>query len=143
MRRYYEFAVLVVILSICAILALGALSRAQKSAEETRLQVEVMSIRGQLMEVVVHRETFGGRLPQSDNPMEWIAEPPANYRGAFNVMPDERGVWYFDNSAKQLVYLFRDGQAARFRLTRNAGQDGARGVPGGIGLLRQNDKGSL
>jgi hypothetical protein len=140
MRRYYEFALVVVLISVCVLLAVGALSRAQDDAEEARMQAEVMSMRGQLMEVAVHRETFGGRLPQSDNPMEWIAECPVGYRGAFNEPPAERGVWYFDNVAKELIYLFRDGRAARFRLTRNAGAEGSRSVPGGIGLMRIADK---
>ena len=41
------------------------------------------------------------------NPMDWLAERPANYLGAFLGAPPEgspSGVWYFDSAARLLVY---------------------------------------
>ncbi len=136
MRRLYEFSIVVIIIAVLAYSGLRILSRAQGDAEEARMQVEVMGIRAQLLEVAVHRETFGGSFPQSDNPMDWIADRPAEYRGAFDFPPQENGCWYFDKGARELIYIFRDGHLARFRLSRQAGLAGGRGIPAGIGLLR-------
>jgi len=140
MRRNFEFALIVVIISILTILVMQALERARRSAEEATMQIEVTAIRAQLMEVAVHHETFGGKLPNSKNPMDWINNRPANYRGASDVAPRERGGWHFDSAAEELVYLFHDGHSARFRLSRDAGRTDGRGMPAGIGLLRLDDQ---
>lgn len=140
MRRYYEFAVVVILVSILALVLLRALGVAQKDMEEAGVQAEVAAIRTQMLEAVAHRETFGGQLPKSDNPMEWIAARPYNYLGERDGIPEESGVWYFDKNAKILVYRFRDGQLARFRLSRDAGRSDLRGIVAGIGLLRLDDK---
>lgn len=139
MRRYYEFALAITIISVCAVLAMRALSDVERDAEEARMQAEFMAIRAQLLEVVVHRETFGGQLPASENPMDWVAERPSAYRGACAAACDGRGIWYFDMAMKELVYRFQDGHAARFRLVRRAGSEGMRGLPGGLNLQRLDE----
>jgi hypothetical protein len=93
-----------------------------------------------LMEVVAHRETFGGSLPKSENPVDWIATRPANYVGELDGVPDGKSVWYFDRQARELVYRFRDGHRARFRLSRDANVDSPRAVVAGVGLLRLEDQ---
>lgn len=135
MRRHYEFALITIILLILIGVALRFLAEAEKDAEGARLQAEVMSIRAQLMERSVHRETFGGALPESANPMDWIAERPANYRGARVPGAAEVGLWYYDEQKKTLVYRFQNGEEAYFYLSLQGGES-ARGVPGGIGLVR-------
>lgn len=140
MRRYYEFALVVVLVSIMALVLLRALGSAQRDMEEAGVQAEAAAIRTQLLEAVAHRETFGGQLPASDNPMDWIAARPYNYIGERRSMPQESGVWYFDINAKILAYRFRDGHLACFRLSREAGARSLRGVVAGIGLLRLDDK---
>ncbi len=140
MRRYYEFAVVVILVSILALVLLGALGTAQKDMEEAGVQAEAAAIRTQMLETVAHRETFGGQLPKSDNPMDWITARPYNYLGERDGMPVESGVWYFDKNAKILAYRFRDGHLARFRLSRDAGRSDLRGIVAGIGLVRLDDK---
>jgi len=140
MRRYYEFAVVVILLSILAVVLMQALGRARNDMEEAGVQVEAAVIRTELMEVLAHRETFGGALPKTDNPVEWVASKPRNYRGALDEMPEEKAVWYFDRRAAELVYRYADGRRARFRLSREAGASNARGVIAGVGLLRLDDK---
>ncbi|MFN4325341.1 MAG: hypothetical protein ACK4FP_05580 [Azonexus sp.] len=140
MRRYYEFALVVVLVSILALVLLRALGGAQRDMEEAGVQAEAAAIRTQLLESVAHREAFGGQFPVSDNPMDWIASRPYNYIGEQRAMPQESGVWYFDINAKILVYRFRDGHLARFRLSREASASNLRGVVAGIGLLRLDDK---
>ncbi len=140
MRRYYEFSIVIVLLGILAVVLMQALGKVRGEMEEAGVQVEAAAIRSELIEVVVHRETFGGVLPKSDNPVEWVATTPRNYRGAVDQAPEEDAVWYFDRSTKELVYRFRDGHRARFRLSRDAGRSGSRGVVAGVGLLRLDDQ---
>ena len=140
MRRYYEFALVVVLVSVLVLLLLRALERARGEMEETMVQTEVASLRVGLIEVVAHRETFGGELPKSSNPVDWVATPPANYVGERDGQPDEKSVWYFDRRSKELVFAFRDGRLARFRLSRDANVDTERAVVAGVGLLRLEDR---
>lgn len=140
MRRYYEFAVIVVLVSILALLLMWALERARGEMEETIVQSEVAALRIGLIEVVAHRETFGGELPKSSNPVAWVATPPANYVGERDGRPDDKSVWYFDRRSKELVFLFHDGRQARFRLSRDGAESSQRVVVAGVGLLRLEDR---
>ncbi len=140
MRRYYEFAVVVVLISILALVLLKALGRTSNEMEEAGVQSEVSAIRIGLMEVVAHRETFGGSLPKSDNPLDWVASRPANYVGEVDGVPDSEAVWYFDRRARELVYRFRDGHRARFKLSRDGNVESQRAVVAGVGLLRLEDQ---
>lgn len=140
MRRYYEFAVVVILISLLALVLLRALDRARSELDEAGLQADVAAIRMGLIEVVAHRETFGGVLPTSENPVDWVANRPANYLGEVDRVPGEKSVWYFDRQAKELVYRFRDGHRARFRLSRDINVDSERVVVAGVGLLRLEDQ---
>jgi len=140
MRRYYEFAVVVVIISILAVLLMHALGRTRSNMEEAGVQAEAAAIRNELLEVVAHRESFGGNLPKTDNPVDWVATKPHNYLGEVEAVPNEKAVWYFDQQAHELIYRFTDGHQARFRLSREAGRSDVRGVVAGIGLLRLDDR---
>lgn len=141
MRRQFEFAVVVIVIAVLAVLAMQALQRARGEVEEASVQAEAASIRAQLMERLAHHATFGGPLPASDNPVDWIRLVPNNYRGALDRLPAERRIWYYDTAGQELVYVFDDGHLARFRLSRTAGSSGVRGVIGGVGLLRLENGG--
>lgn len=136
MRRQFEFAIVVIVIAVLAILAMQALQRARGEVEEAGVQAEAASIRAQLMERLAHRATFGGPLPASDNPLDWIRLAPNSYRGALDQAPAERRIWYYDKAAQELIYVFDDGHRARFRLSRTASGSGVHGVMGGIGLVR-------
>jgi len=140
MRRYYEFALVVILISLLALVLLRALDNARSELDEAGLQADVAAIRVGLIEVVAHRETFGGVLPTSENPVDWVANRPANYLGEVDHVPGENSVWYFDRRAKELVYRFRDGHRARFRLSRDGNVDSERAVVAGVGLLRLADQ---
>lgn len=134
--RKYEFAVLVVIISVLALLLMQALERVRAKMEEAGVQSEVAAIRIELMDWLAHREAVGGALPESRNPLRWIARQPEAYLGELNAAPKQRGVWYFDLPNDALIYRFRNSGEARFQIVR-AGE--AAGVPGrlaGIGLRR-------
>jgi len=128
------------VVGILAMLLMRALERARGDMEETIVQSEVAALRVGLIEVVAHRETFGGELPGSSNPVDWVATPPANYVGERDGQPDEKSVWYFERRSKELVFAFRDGRRARFRLSRDVNVDTERAVVAGVGLLRLEDK---
>lgn len=140
MRRYLEFALVVTLVSVLALVLLRALGVAQKDMEEAGVQAEAAAMRTQILEAVAHRETFGGQLPQSDNPMDWIAVKPYNYVGERDGVPQDGGVWFFDKNGKVIAYRFRDGHLARFKISRDAGVRGLRGVVSGVGLVRLDDK---
>lgn len=140
MRRYYEFAIAVILIGILSLLLLQALGRTGNEMEEAGVQADAAAIRMGLIEVVAHRETFGGNLPKSDNPLDWVATRPERYLGEVDGMPDSTSVWYFDRGAKELVYRFRDGHRARFKLSRDGNVDSPRAVVAGVGLLRLEDQ---
>lgn len=140
MRRYYEFAVVVILLSMLGLLLINKLEKARDDMEEAAVQAEFQAMRAQLLEAVAHRETFGGVLPSSDNPADWLPTPLRDYRGALDAAPAEGSIWYFDRQEKVLVYRFRDGHRARFRLSRQAGASESRAVLAGVGLQRLEDK---
>lgn len=140
MRRYYEFAVVVVVISILALVLMQALERTRLDMEEAMVQTEAAALRLGLMEVVAHRETFGGALPMSSNPVDWVATRLENYVGVLDSVPGSKSVWYFDRQTDELIFLFRDGHRARFRLSRDANVDSAKAVVAGVGLLRLEDR---
>lgn len=140
MRRYYEFAIVVILIGILALVLLAALGRTGNEMEEAGVQAEVATIRLGLIEVVAHRETFGGSLPKSDNPLDWVATRPAGYLGEVDGVPESKAVWYFDRKARELVYRFRDGHRARFRLSRDGNVESSRAVVASVGLLRLEDQ---
>lgn len=139
MRRYFEFAVVVLVISVLALLLLLAIGRTRGDLEEAGMQAEVAVIRSELLEVLVHRETFGGSLPASNNPLDWVPSRPRNYLGVRDGVPAATSAWYYDRPADELVYRFADGHRARFRLSREAAGSAARGVLAGVGLLRLGD----
>ena len=138
-RRRYEFALLVLIIGVLALLLLQALERARREIEEASLQSEVAALRIGLLARVAHREAHGGAWPESENPVLWAGLEPKEYRGESAVAPNERNVWYFDRERRELVYRYRAGDEARFRLERAAPPNAADAVPGrlgGVGLRR-------
>lgn len=140
MRRYFEFALVVTLLGGISLQLLRSLDSTRLAVEEAVVQSEAAAIRIGLLEVVTHREAFGGAWPASDNPLAWVAAPPVNYAGEFDAAPSGQAIWYFDRTARELVYRFRDGHLARFRLSRNAGASQGRAVLAGIGLQRLPDR---
>lgn len=139
MRRYFEFSLVVLIISILAIILWQAIGRASVELEEAKMQADVAALKIGLMEVVTQRQINGGSLPVSDNPINWVSTPPGGYLGEVDGVPDGKSVWYFERRAKELVYRFRDGHRASFRLSRNAGVESDRAVVSGVGLLRLED----
>jgi len=135
-RRYAEFAVVALVLAALLTLLLMRLDTALDDMERTQVQNEVAGMRLDLLDVVAHREAFGGKLPGSDNPVEWIGHGPSAYIGAFPEAPRDRGIWYYDQGRRALIYRFKKGGEEAYHLSRAAGSGHGKSVLAGVGLLR-------
>lgn len=140
MRRYYEFALALIIVAVIFLFLLERLNRVRDDMEAAAVQAEFASMQMQLLERITHREVFGGALPSSENPVDWLAGAPKEYRGVLDSAPQDVSVWYFDSRKKMLVYRFRDGHSATFLLNRHSRQGENKGVFGGISLQRIEQK---
>ncbi len=135
-RRKFELAVAVLIVAVLAAFLLPALERARTEIEAAMVQSEAAAIRVELLDRLAHHEAVGGDLPDSANPLRWIGRVPEGYLGELDAPPEVRGRWYFERPAGELVYRFRAGGEARFRLTRGSAGSAASAKLAGIGLLR-------
>ena len=137
--RKYEFPVLVIVIAMLGLLLMNALERVREDFEEAAVQSEAAALRVELMDRLAHHQAVGGKLPESPNPLRWVERKPAGYLGELDAAPDARGVWYFDLRQEELVYRYRSGRQARFRLVRGAEAAGVRGSLSGVGLRRVDD----
>ena len=106
-----ELIVVVCIIALCAVLALNRLRFYQEAAEKAAMEYTVAVVKSALQLRVAAMLLRGeekniGSLALA-NPVEWLTELPAGYRGEFraqqpNVPP---GSWYFDATRKELVYV--------------------------------------
>lgn len=135
-RRIFEGIVAVIFIGCLLFFLLPVLDDVRFEAEDAAVQSEVAAIRIELLDRLAHQQAVGGALPQSANPVQWIAQAPKAYLGERESAPEARGVWYFDRRAGELVYRFQSRGEARFRLVRGGG--GAPGVLAGVGLMRVN-----
>ena len=151
--RAYEFSIAMVVVGLLSVVLLNRLDASQARVEDAAMQLEVATLRSELLDGQAHREVFGGALPASRNPVDWTGHAPASYLGALDTVPARNGVWYFDTRGEVLVYRYRSGREARFRLVRGekGGKSGeergaegseAPGILGGIGLRRLADTAS-
>ena len=141
--RSYEFWITVAIIGLLAAVLLKSLESSQVQVEDAAMQLEVSTLRSELLEGQAHREVFGGALPASRNPVDWTGRAPPNYLGALDAAPAKGGVWFFDTRRQDLVYRYHAGREARFRLLRSESAGEGAGVPGvlgGIGLRRLDDQ---
>ena len=124
-----ELCVVIVIFSILIGYLLSKVFDNLEIAEKSAMETQRMMMRAG-MDLQIAGLIAGGRekeLPRlrGSNPVEWLREPPANYLGAFASEPEqgaEDGGWYFDTSAREIVYLPKryrylvPGQNGRYRV---------------------------
>lgn len=135
-ERKLELLVAAIVLGILLTLLLSAIGSVQREVEEAAVQAEISALRIELLGRLAHREGFGGRLPDSNNPVVWAVRQPHGYAGELKEAPAEHGVWYYDTNDEVLVYRSRHLGDLRFRLTRAVARLGAPAVLAGVGLLR-------
>jgi len=140
--RQFEWPVLMAIIGILAFLLLGALEDLQAEFEDAAMQSEAAALRVELLDRLAHHQSVGGPLPTSPNPLDWVERRPEKYLGALDAPPAAGGVWYFDRRRSELVYAYRSGREARFRLVRGAAAGEVKGSLGGVGLQRVGGSGN-
>jgi hypothetical protein len=113
-----------VTLSVIGILAtwlLHSLNDAQTDIEKVMLETELSNLRLSITEVWVQKSIENKSLNlaafKDSNPMLLIAEKPKNYIGEHAQTPkSDQAIWYFDTQKKCLVYVFKDGRQAAYKL---------------------------
>ena len=113
-HRGFTLLELVVVVSIIALLAgllverIGFFSeRAEKAAMEGTLSVLRAALHLRAVSLIAKDRIDDLRGLGDGNPMDWLAEQPPNYLGAFDGKPPhvpDRGSWFFDRQSRMLVY---------------------------------------
>lgn len=118
--RGFTLIELIVVTSAVALLSAVVLDRVllyQELAEKVSVQQAITAIRTSLHLQALNliAKNRAEELPAlaEQNPMDWLAEKPANYAGEFvstrknNVVS---GRWYFSVDDKKLIYLVHNGK---------------------------------
>ncbi len=109
----FELAVAVVIISILAWVLLTRLAYYQEMAEKAALESTVRVIKTglqiRLAELIIGNRQGEAATLEVEDPMRWLEPRPANYAGAYRE-PPTLGKWYFDATARQLVYVVNTGE---------------------------------
>lgn len=122
-----DFAVTLTVISILVTLLLGYLNKVQHDIESLTVETELNNLRLSLAEAWLHKsanhQPIDSVALENSNPMLLIAEKPENYIGEVSETPNnKKEVWYFDTRSKQLIYVFNDGNQAKYRLSKTIGQ---------------------
>jgi len=103
-----ELVVAILILSVVGGVFLNRLHFYQAMAEKAALEYTLMVLKAglqiRLAELIVSNRQADAAKLESENPMQWLSEKPANYLGEYRE-PPARGNWYFDTRQQQLVYV--------------------------------------
>lgn len=111
-----EFLVVIIIISTLAAVLLDRMLFYQEAAEKAAMEQMAGTLRSalhlQIADRLLHGKAADIAALAQDNPMDWLAEQPANYVGVrFAPKPGEvpKGNWYFDLRDKNLVYVVAHG----------------------------------
>lgn len=108
----FELAVAIVIISILAWVLLTRLAfyqeMAEKAAMESTVRVIKTGLQIRLAELIIGNRQGEAATLEVEDPMQWLDRRPANYLGAYRE-PPTLGKWYFDGTARQLVYVVNTG----------------------------------
>ncbi|HEY3487906.1 MAG TPA: hypothetical protein VGL10_07560 [Gammaproteobacteria bacterium] len=110
-KRYFEWMISLIMLMVVVLVFFVQINKLSAIAERESIQQTLSTIRLG-MQFYALKKIVVGEVPRMEqyadtNPLEMLQQPPANYAGEFtasessNAMP---GQWYYDTSAKQLVY---------------------------------------
>lgn len=113
----FELAVVASIIAMLVSVLMHRISSYQEEAELAAVERLVATLRSALTMrtgalLVANRQR---ELPTllEQNPIAWLAQKPRNYLGEYyspDVTEFPRGNWYYDSSAKTLVYLSNSGE---------------------------------
>jgi len=113
----FELVVTLTIIGVLIAIAINKLPAWQAFAERAAMENVAGSLRSalgiKLASCVAGNDMAGIRALQASNPMDQLATVPDNYagvRGGAGKAGVEGGQWYFDVSARELVYRVRDAE---------------------------------
>ena len=108
----FELAVAVSVIAVLAVVLLGRLEVVQQEAERVAVQQTLLALRAGLrMQVLeLYASDRQNQLPAlaGQNPIDWLAEKPANYLGAYMAPEMEKlppSHWFFNRSNAELIYI--------------------------------------
>jgi prepilin-type N-terminal cleavage/methylation domain-containing protein len=112
----FEFVIVISIIAILGAILLGRLQDTAEAAEKSSMEYTANQINSALLFEFANNVIRGtrGKIPGMvrANPVNLLAQKPANYLGEFHVPPkepDPLGNWYYDPSDHVLVYLVKRG----------------------------------
>lgn len=115
----FELVVVLTLIGVLIAVAIDKLPAWQSGAEQAAVESVAGSLRSALgIKVASHvarNEMAGIVALEGSNPMELMAEVPDNYAGVRQggeAASMAGGQWYYDSSARQLVYRVRTGFAS-------------------------------
>jgi prepilin-type N-terminal cleavage/methylation domain-containing protein len=106
-----ELIVVVCIVALCAALLLDRLRFYQEAAEKAAVEYTVATVKSALQlrvaAMLVRGEERNIGVLARSNPIDWLMEPPAGYRGEFRAPQPAvpQGSWYFDATRNEIVYV--------------------------------------
>jgi len=107
-----------VVVSIISAILLDRVKFYQEQAEKTTMEATAAAIQAGLhLRMAGYLATDRAQdvvFLVAENPMDWLARKPDSYAGSFDRIGAENvpeGSWYFDPSARSLVYRVRYGRA--------------------------------
>ena len=108
----FELAVAVSVIAVLAVVLLGRLEVVQQEAERVAVQQTLLALRAGLrMQVLeLYASDRQNQVPAlaGQNPIDWLAEKPANYLGAYMAPEMEKlppSHWFFNRSNAELIYI--------------------------------------
>ena len=117
-----ELSVVAVVLLVVFGVFLERLTFYQEAAEHARFESELQGFKTGLQlrmaELISKNREHEARQLEADSPVRWLDKPPATFSGEYPDRP-ESGNWYFDSSARELVYVVNQ---ARFLKTQDGRQ---------------------
>ncbi len=110
----FEFAVVVIIVSVLALFLMSRLWALQVDAERVVMENMVGTLKSALgikvASYIAKGDMAGLQSLQRSNPIKLLSEPPKDYVGEIDGADAaiEGGKWYFDTRAGRLVYRVRN-----------------------------------
>ncbi|WP_454775384.1 prepilin-type N-terminal cleavage/methylation domain-containing protein [Janthinobacterium tructae] len=108
----FELAVVASLIAVLAAVLLGRLEVVQQDAERVAVQQTLLALRAGLrMQVLeLYASDRQNQVPAlaGQNPIDWLAEKPANYLGAYMAPEMEKlppSHWFFNRSNAELIYI--------------------------------------
>ena len=114
----FELAVAVSVIAVLVVVLLGRLEVVQQDAERVAVRQTLLALRAglRLQVLELYASDRQNQLPAlaGQNPIDWLAEKPANYLGAYSAPEMEKipqSHWFFDRSNAELIYILNRGNS--------------------------------